>query len=168
MVRQLLGGWEVSGVLSARSGDAIDITETCGSSRYCRPDYVGGSLVLNDWQHNFDLNACNPGINCGMRYLNVAAFSPVPINSTSGIAIRPGSAGYGMVRGPGSWSTNAGLGRNFHVRERYRLLMRADMFNSLNHVNYGNPTASINSSTFGEIRSAGGMRSMQLNARLTW
>ena len=73
----------------------------------------------------------------------------------------------GAVRS-GSWSTNAGLGRNFTVRERYKLRFRADMYNATNHVNYGNPTASINSSTFGQIRSAGGMRSMQMNARLTW
>src|SRR5207249_5104856 len=99
IVRGIFGGWQVSGVLSIRSGDAVDITESCGSSRYCRPDYIGGPLVLNDWQHNFDLAACNPGINCGMRYLNTAAFAAVPISAASSIAIRPGSAGYSMLRG---------------------------------------------------------------------
>jgi len=163
-----MGGWEVSGVMNGRSGDAIDVTETCGSSRYCRPDYVGGPLVLDNWQNNLDLTACNPGINCGLKYINTAAFAPVPISGASAIAIRPGNFGYAALRGPGSWSTNAGVGRNFSIRERYTLRFRADMYNATNHVNYGNPTASINSSTFGQIRSAGGMRSMQMNARLTW
>jgi hypothetical protein len=168
VVRQVLGGWEATGVLNARTGGAVDITETCGSSRYCRPDYTGASLVLDNWQHNFDLNTCSPGINCGMRFLNTAAFAQVPISSVSGVATRPGNAGYSMVRAPGSWTINAGLGRNFKITERIKLSLRADMFNALNHVNYGGPTASINSSTFGEIRSAGAMRSMQMNARMTW
>src|SRR6185295_15212699 len=90
ILRTLMGGWEVSGVMNGRSGDAIDITQTCGSSRYCRPDYIGGPLVLDNWQHNFDLNACNTGINCGMKYINTAAFAQVPISTVSAIAIRPG------------------------------------------------------------------------------
>jgi hypothetical protein len=42
------------------------------------------------------------------------------------------------------------------------------MFNATNHVNYGSPGANLNSATFGEITSAGGMRVIQLNAKLSF
>lgn len=53
-LRQVLGGWEATGVLNARTGGAVDIAQTCGPSRYCRPDYTGAPLVLDNWQNNFD------------------------------------------------------------------------------------------------------------------
>ncbi len=49
ILRQAFGGWEVAGILSARTGDRLIITETCASNWHCRPDYVGGQTVINDW-----------------------------------------------------------------------------------------------------------------------
>jgi len=167
VLRSVVQGWQISGIVNASTGGAIDITETCSSGRYCRPDYVGGKLVLDNWRSNIDVTACNPGIHCGLTYINTAAFKAVPL-SGAGITIRPGTAGFGILRGPGSWTANGALARNFRIAERARLQFRADMFNALNHVNYSNPSASINSSTFGQIRGAGGMRVIQLNGRLSW
>jgi hypothetical protein len=42
------------------------------------------------------------------------------------------------------------------------------MFNALNHVNLSNVGTSINSATFGQLRSTRGQRVIQLNARLSW
>jgi len=47
-----------------------------------------------------------------------------------------------------------------------KLQLRVDMFNALNHVNLSNPNGSISSAQFGRITGAGGMRSMQVGARL--
>jgi len=60
------------------------------------------------------------------------------------------------------------LSKNFKVRERMNLQIRADMFNFLNHVNYSDPSSGLNSATFGEINGAGGMRVIQLNGRISW
>jgi hypothetical protein len=61
------------------------------------------------------------------------------------------------------------LSKNIKLRERLSLQLRADAFNSLNHVNYGSPASGIDGATFGEINGiAGGMRVVQFNARLSW
>jgi hypothetical protein len=46
--------------------------------------------------------------------------------------------------------------------------VRADMFNVLNHVNYSGPETNILSAFFGQIRSAGSPRTIQLGARMTF
>jgi len=92
----------------------------------------------------------------------------VPVDPVTRIAIRPGNLGNGAVRGPGSWTTDVALSKNFRVRERMNLQIRADMFNALNHVNLSGPSTGINGATFGEINGAGGMRVVQFNGRFTW
>jgi hypothetical protein len=42
------------------------------------------------------------------------------------------------------------------------------MFNATNRVNYSAPSTNVNDATFGEISGAGGMRVVQLNAKLRW
>ncbi|MBM3788076.1 MAG: hypothetical protein FJW30_27340 [Acidobacteria bacterium] len=72
------------------------------------------------------------------------------------------------MRTPLTWNVDLAVSKNFKLREHMNLQVRADMFNSLNHVNYGSPSTDSASATFGEINGAGGMRVVQLNARLTW
>jgi len=84
------------------------------------------------------------------------------------IAVRPGNLGNGVLRGPSSWGADLSLSKNFRIRERANLQVRADMFNFLNHVNYSGPNGNITSATFGEINGTGGMRVIQLNGRFTW
>jgi hypothetical protein len=167
LLQTVAGGWEIAGIFSARTGDRLIITETCASNWHCRPDYIGGATVVSDWQHA-NTTRCIIGARCSVQYLNRAAFALVPVDPNTRIAIRPGNLGNGAVRGPGSWSTDLNVSKNFRVTERVKVQVRADMFNALNHVNLGGPSTGANGATFGEINSAGGMRVVQLNGRLTW
>jgi hypothetical protein len=167
LVKHALGGWEITGIFSARTGDRLIITESCASNWHCRPDYAGGPTVIDNWQ-NADTTRCIVGARCSVQYLNRAAFVVVPVDPNSRIAIRPGNLGNGAVRGPGSWGTDVSLSKNFRLRERVNLKIRADMSNALNHVNLSGPSTGITGATFGEINGAGGMRVIQLNGRLTW
>ena len=64
-------------------------------------------------------------------------------------------------KGPGVFQLDVALTRTFPVREHQTLQLRADAFNLPNHLNPGNPTAAINSPTFGRILSAADPRIMQ-------
>ena len=52
------------------------------------------------------------------------------------------------------------------IRERMRLQFRAEMYNLLNHPNLGAPSASITSSTYGQITSKSGNRTVTMALRL--
>ena len=166
-LRAVLGGWQVSGFISTRTGLPLRITQSCSNNWSCRADYAGGDMVFDDWKSREIVSGCRPGVHCDVQYLNLAAFAAVP--AVSGVAIRPGNTGTSLVRGPGSWQTDFSLAKNFRVRENMRMQFRTDMFNALNHVNLGSPGTSISTpSTFGRITGAGGMRTMQLGLRLTF
>jgi Carboxypeptidase regulatory-like domain/TonB dependent receptor len=160
-LRYALGGWQVSGIITARTGTPVFITQSCSSFYHCRPDYVGGALVLKE---KIETGNCRAGGRCDIQYINTPAFAQVPV--IQGVAVRPGTAGKSLVRAPGAWGVDLSLAKNFRIKEGINLQFRADMFNALNHVNLGGPNGSINSPQFGFINGAGGMRSMQLGLRL--
>ncbi|MDX1979199.1 MAG: TonB-dependent receptor [Bryobacteraceae bacterium] len=169
LTRTVLGGWEVAGILSSRSGEPFTITQPCASEYHCRPDHSANRVapVFDNWENN-STSRCVVGGRCSLLYTNRAAFAAVPVDPTTRIAVRPGNVANGFLRNPGTWTVDVALSKNFRIRESMNLQIRADMFNSLNHVNYNGPTADLNSATFGEINGAGGMRVVQLNARFTW
>ena len=154
VVRQALGGWQVGGIFTARSGEPLGITQN-SSLQVNRPDYAGG-------------NAINDNYKDSLRYLNRNAFALVLLVAASGAASRPGNLGWGAVRAPGAWNLDISLGKNFKLAEAMRLQIRTDMFNFFNHVNPANIDTSLNSGTFGQVRGTTGQRVVQLNARLSW
>ncbi len=159
-LRHALGGWQVSGIFTARSGSPVFITQSCSNSYHCRPDYVGGNTVLKEM---IETGTCRAGGRCDIQYINMAAFVRVPV--IKNVAVRPGTAGKSLVRTPGAWGVDLSLAKNFRIKEGMNFQFRADMFNALNHVNLGGPNGSINSAQFGRISGAGGMRSMQMGLR---
>ncbi|MGH9627525.1 MAG: TonB-dependent receptor domain-containing protein, partial [Bryobacteraceae bacterium] len=167
LIRHTLGGWEVSGIFTARTGERVVVTQNCASDWHCRPDYIGGQTVLSGWEQN-STSRCTVGARCTLQYLNRDAFALVPVDAGTRIAVRPGNLGMGALRNPGTWSTDISLAKNFRLTERVSLQFRTDMFNATNHVNYNGPSSNLNSATFGEINGAGGMRVVQLNAKLRW
>ena len=166
----ILGGWNVSTILQIHSGTPVLIVQDCpGGDYHCRPDYVGGEVVNSNWHSTENVDFCNPGAHCPKSYVVTGSFEGVPIDPISQVAIRPGSAGKDLVRGPGFFSADFSLGKYFEVREGIQLQVRLDMFNALNHVNYANPVNNINNVNFGLINGiAGNMRTMQAGLHLTF
>jgi hypothetical protein len=138
----LLGGWELSGTTSARSGAPVNVILTRAASSvpdglslengssFQRPNYVGG----------MSLAPANQSIN---HWINAAAFA-APADGTWG------NAGRNLVRCPWFWQADTALSRDFHIRERFILLFRAEAFNMFNRAQFGNPNANFSSSNFGQ------------------
>lgn len=164
-LRHVAGGWEVSGIVGARSGAPIVIFQPAPEDVPSRPDYLGGNTIVTNWRGVTVPTRCVLGGHCPLQYLNVNAFARVPVGTRSRLPIRPGNVGAGLVRGPGSWTVDLSFAKNFAIKEGVRFQFRVDMFNAFNHVNYGGPETNVGSPFFGQIRSAGGMRTMQMGAR---
>jgi hypothetical protein len=155
-LRQILGGWQVSGIFRAQTGDAVDVTQLSPGGPPSRPDVVDiKNMYLKDWEKTG-------------QYLNPAAFAMVPVGTISRVPIRPGNAGFRVARGPGQWNVDLGLGKSFNMRESVKLDLRMDMFNAFNHTNFGNPNANINTPDFGKITSTRGARTIQIHSRLSF
>ncbi|MGH9163570.1 MAG: hypothetical protein ACRD2X_26740, partial [Vicinamibacteraceae bacterium] len=154
LLTHILGGWQIAGIYSYRSGEPLRITQSSAIPN-SRPDYTGGDPVLPDWRET-------------RQYLNPDAFALVPLYPDSEVTVRPGNVPLDLVRGPSSWTVDLTVAKVFQLRGAVRLQVRADAFNAFNHPNYGGISTSVTSSTFGEIRSAGSPRQIQIGARLTF
>ena len=56
--------------------------------------------------------------------------------------------------------------KNFPLTERARFQFRFETFSVFNRTNFSNPSATINTSSFGNITGAGGARNIQLGGKL--
>jgi hypothetical protein len=170
-VRSVLGGWQLNGMYSARSGLPQqvcldrDVVGLASGTDICeRPDVVS-----------------NPNISSSQRtftqYFNTSAF----VLQAPGTF---GNAGTNIVRGPGLNNVDLSLFKNFvlpvkHVGgpEGMRLQFRAEFFNAFNHTQWGSidttfvpdtvtaGSGSTNSS-FGSISGARDPREIQFALKL--
>jgi hypothetical protein len=164
-VKHTLGGWQVSGILTAQTGDAFTIyagTDRSATNGKDRAVVISG-LSGGD--------ACLGATNC-RTWFNPAAFAPplsavgTPADIYAAYPFKYGNAGKNAVRGPGFFNWDMGLAKDFQLRETLSLQFRGEFFNTFNHVNYGDPVSTISSAGFGSIRSASDPRIGQLALKL--
>jgi hypothetical protein len=95
------------------------------------------------------------------HWFNVSAFSS-PAQYTWG------DAGTGILVGPGYFSTDLAVHRNFPIKERYKVTFRAEAFNAFNRANFTNPNATIGTTSAGVISGTQLARQMQMSLRLAF
>src|SRR5579883_538736 len=101
-----------------------------------------------------------PGTHNTSEWFNPAAFA-------TPAAYTFGNLGRNTVYGPGMQTMDLALTRAFAVAEHWRLEMRSEAFNALNHSNWGTPNRFVNTPQFGSITEASTPgREFQLSARI--
>ncbi len=131
LVRGVLGGWQTSSIIQARSGLPENITLISGFfGNPMRPDVVSGQAPYL------------ANINWPNQSYNINAFTVEPnYNGNPGDVI--GTEGRNSLRGPAFFQWDFSAMKNFPITERFKLQFRADLFNILNHPNFTNPDGGI-------------------------
>ena len=138
---KVFGGWELSGIGTARTGIPVNVTISRSasslpdgnSSSPQRPNLVPGVSLIP------------PGGQTPSLWINPAAFA-IPANGTWG------NAGRNVVRAPGAGQIDAALTKRNQITERLGLEFRAEAFNLLNHPQFGLPNANFSAlGSFGRI-----------------
>jgi carboxypeptidase family protein len=133
----ILGGWSTENVLQARSAPPVDIFYdfgefTNGFATNTRPDLVPGNpLYLFGNQYP------------GRKALNPGAFAPPPLDPISGFPLSQGNLPRNALRGFGATQWDFAVHREFPIHESIKLQFRAEMFNVLNHPNFGQPIGDL-------------------------
>jgi len=154
VLKTMLGGWEMSGIVTMQSGLPIDITQ--GGTNVCsipigtctnRPNLTGTISYPQTVQQWFSTNAFT---------------APAP-----GVW---GNLTHNAVRGPGRDNWNLSMFKNFVFSESRgsRLEFRADAFNAWNHTQFRNVSNSDTASDFGQVTSAFDPRVFQLGMKLVF
>jgi hypothetical protein len=144
----VIGGWELSSIVTLQSGAPLQVTNANGNmwdGATQRPNLIG--------------DPSTPGSVFSRRnsYFNVNAFS-APDDFTFGSAPRYLST----YRGPALVNEDATLMKNFFIKERKYVQVRLEAYSLTNSPQWALPNTSYGGTTFGQITSAGGNRTLQV------
>jgi hypothetical protein len=149
----ILGDWQLNGIASYFGATPIEITtntNTLGTASAVgqRPNYTGAPLYLNTGD--------------ATRHLNPAAFA-IPA------AGQLGTLGKGSVRGKAITNIDFSLGKNWTVKEKYRIQFRTEFFNVLNHPNFVGFQTNMNAGNdFGTLLNTQSSREIQFGLKFTF
>jgi len=140
-----LGGWQVAGITSLQSGEAVnavmsnDLSNT-GSFSY-RPDQIANpnNFAFNTASQASDYQCSNPGHQTLDCWVNQAAFVAPPLAPGQQSAHSFGNAKIGDLRGPNLVDFDLVLQKNFKIGESQQIEFRSEFFNLFNHPNFGLP-----------------------------
>ncbi|MBI3693928.1 MAG: hypothetical protein HY238_03680 [Acidobacteria bacterium] len=153
----LIGGWNLTGILTLQSGFPFTVGSGVDNARTGtggqRAEVIGNPYFSGDRSRGEQV----------AQWLNKAAFAPNALGAF-------GSQGRNIFRGPGLASLDLGLHKNFKVRERLTTQFRFEAFNALNRPNLNGPTTSLNSGNFMLTTSTGPFeaRILQFALRVMW
>ena len=158
---KILGGWQVAGILSLRTGTPLTFTGSnslnLGSGGTATLDQIAPIQVLG-------------GINTGNPWFSTSSFAKAATNVQ-------GTTGRNIFDGPGLFSLNLGFSRWIEIREGWKLQLRADTLNLTNTPQFSNPntgfgsnfgfiTGTISSGT--GVNGTGGGRVVTMGAKVTF
>lgn len=152
-LRAPLGGWEMTGIWSWRSGTPFNVV--AGQDR----SLSGTGLDRADLVGNPSLGGGRSTNSIISQYFNTSSFV---LNAPGTFGTSPRN----LLYGPSFFNVDWSLQKSFAVTERSRFQLRGDFFNLFNNVHFNAPGANLSStSTFGRIISAGEPRIVQVALR---
>lgn len=156
---KVVGGWYLSGIYTARSGDALTVNQGAG--------VWGGSLFLGFTSGAIpttDPTAFGNEVNTGIKGSNNIGTNGDPANRGTALNLfsnpesvfnsfrrvelsRDGRAGRANpLRGPSRWNVDLSLGKQTTIKESLKVTFLADFFNAFNNVIFANPSLDLNNS----------------------
>jgi hypothetical protein len=150
-MRNLLGGWQISGSTFLQSGTPFSITRTndiagVGEGSNGQPvDLVGDPNANTNGQFSAGTGLDNN------FWFNPAAFA----NPAAG---KFGNSTRNILRNPRAQQWDIALFKNFVLGGTHRLQFRAEVLNFINHPNLSGPNGDITSPNFGRIITKDGSR----------
>jgi carboxypeptidase family protein len=158
--RQVLGGWQVSGVTQWQSGRPFTIltgvdSNGDGNTGSDRPNInPGGTFVWDDKHKGFTNNGL---------YTTPLGTNNLPLAFAQG----NGNAPRNSERGKGFGLSDLTLLKRFYIGPR-QLHVRADVLNALNQDRYDVPNNIMSSPSFGQNEQNWGRRQVLLSAKFIW
>jgi len=138
VVHAILGGWQLNGINTLRSGFPFTIRSGLDNSF----TGIGGDTAdqVADWR-------MPGGRSRGDKiqaWFNPSAFTVNAIGTY-------GTSGINAIDGPGLWTFDLGVNRQFRVTESKHFEFRSLFYNIFNYTNLANPTSTVTSPIFGRI-----------------
>lgn len=135
VVDAVVGGWQVSMNMFAKSGYGFTPYWFCGNCDPVFPGNIGSGSI--DAVGGFGGTSFRPIVTgepqarSGDRYFDPNAFGAPPVGAD--VFDNPNVARRNLLKGTGAWGTNLGLDKSFRLGEKFRLRLGAQFNNVFNH-----------------------------------
>ena len=164
LLNQVFGGWSASGIVRVQTGRPFLLTSGRQTLNQEDAGVVLNGITAEDLQKAVSVR---PGPNGNVFFFDERFIGADGRANSSLLAVptTPGSQGqYIYLNGPGLWTADLSVAKNFNVPGGQRINFEALFINAFNHRNVlvgatGGATLSIDSTTFGQTTTAA------LNAR---
>jgi hypothetical protein len=151
-----LRNWGVESVVEANSALPVDANYIGFVSAFqaetpIRPDVTPGIplyLYGSQFAGGKVINNTPGAITCSDGSPSIGPFCPPPLDA-NGKPTRQGNLSRNALRGFGLFQWDLGIHRQFPIHDSVTLQFRAEMFNLLNHPNFGAPVGNLSESDFG-------------------
>jgi len=152
IAKQILDGWEISPIFSARTGYPLSVYD-CTDGFFNCPRYIPSGPVSKTGSSTTSTGIQVPNV---FTYETlapaIAYFGPGSIGSSetptcdaNGICSFPSNmTSRNFFRQPGFYDTTLAVYKTFKVTERFGVQLRAEAYNALNHSNYYVQTGPLN------------------------
>lgn len=167
-IGKVLGGWQMNAFFTLQSGAPFTVLNGADPAGALNGiDGLVGNAIRANVNSNLDLSSMSileilkaaGGTTAGMQALFPAVTA----------AQRFGTSGRNILRADDIESLDFGIIKNTQITEKVRFQIRVDMFNAINHRNFGVPTAARNSSGFlNQWATNGGNRRIIIGGRLVF
>jgi len=168
MTAKILGGWQLSGLFDAQSGQALTIggngtlLNTPGNTAFA--NLTGDNKVLTSGDTAG--NGCPGGLGPGRCYFDPSVYS-LPAAGVQGNMKR-----HSGPDGPGFWQLDGSLFKRVQIGGSKYVEFRVDAYNVTNSVRWANPNTGFSvatANTFGQITgTTGGQRSVRFGGRFAF
>ncbi len=151
LVKTTIGGWELSGIVTAESGLPLPITLSGSQSSNGLPDATNRPNVVGSVSQPHTVG----------QWISASGFA-VPVVGAWG------DLGKNALRGPGRENWNLSLFKDFVISEQRgsKFELRIESFNTFNHTQFNGVSTSFPSSNFGQVTSTYDPRVFQFGAKL--
>jgi len=174
-----LGGWGVSGIVSAQTGSPFSVIDSCGT---CDSNRDGQFNDRASWLGSGPVtSAINHSISPANGYLTNAGWGqpgavgianltdlPCPVDVNQGRWCEGSVVSQtrrNSLVGPGFFNVDFSVSKSFKINENAKFTLYGNFFNIFNHPNFRSPDNNLNSGTFGQSISAFDPRVTQLALR---
>ncbi|HTP36613.1 MAG TPA: hypothetical protein VMJ75_30765, partial [Candidatus Acidoferrales bacterium] len=158
--RRLTQSWQFSPVIGFVTGNPIQLTDGGKDISLSGQGLDRPNVILPG--QTYTVSQSDPPL-----WFNPAAFQCAGSNAACTVfSGQFGNLGRNAVYGPGQITWDMAVSRQLAFHERFKVEVRADFFNIMNHANWNNPTTNITSGTFGEVTSFGAPRIIQMALKL--
>ena len=155
LLNAIAGGWRVSSIMQWHTGLPFtpQISQGCAFNGTCNIN--GTSSAPLDPGLSTCWSCTLYAVRVGDPYSGVSHSAPGQWFNPAAYALpAPGTFGQNLrnsLYGPHFFNLDLGIGKTFSITERVKFEFRADSYNALNHLDYGNPVSAIDGGSAGRV-----------------